>query len=322
MMMTRNSVGLDADDAESVERARLAQLARFTQPYDPHNPLLHDLWEPWARKARFFHVRMARFYPGYSGRDQLHEQEGFFRLRGEAVRDYAYVVPTAEALGLIAEVSGGRVVEVGAGSGYWAGLLARRGVDVVAVDTGEEDAERNAFLPGGGGRKASFAFFTEARPFFPAMQKAEAAQFLAEHGGCPDRALLLCCSYGNMGDHCLAAYRGDTVVAVGEVDGATWWLDTEEHPEWQQLRRVPLPNWPMQYFELRVYKRVAPVKEEEEEEVEEVEEGQEQAEREQENHGGEQGPGGGGLRKGQPSQPYLSKRRQLKWRRSMERVSG
>ncbi len=45
---------------------------------------------------------------------------------------YGFSVPTDEALQLIASVSPQWVVEVGAGTGYWARLLNDVGVDVVA----------------------------------------------------------------------------------------------------------------------------------------------------------------------------------------------
>lgn len=54
------------------------------------------------------------------------------RSRKESVRRYAWAIPTADALDAIAAL--GPVVEVGAGTGYWASLLAHRGVDVVCYD--------------------------------------------------------------------------------------------------------------------------------------------------------------------------------------------
>lgn len=45
---------------------------------------------------------------------------------------YAFAVPNERALQVIAYYS--PVVEVGAGTGYWAGLLRKRGVEVIAVD--------------------------------------------------------------------------------------------------------------------------------------------------------------------------------------------
>ena len=48
---------------------------------------------------------------------------------------FAFSVPTQEALDVISSASsGGKIVEVGAGTGYWAMLLQNRGCDVVAYD--------------------------------------------------------------------------------------------------------------------------------------------------------------------------------------------
>eukprot|EP00198_Chlamydomonas_reinhardtii_P010891 XP_001700228.1 predicted protein [Chlamydomonas reinhardtii] len=144
--------------------------------------------------------------PEYNADDQMQETLGL-AIRGSIAVPYmSWAVPSAEALEVIAQVSGGRVVEV-----------------------------------------------------------CDGPEFLARHGGCPDRALLLCWARHDMGEASLAAYRGDTVVAVGEVQqGATWELDRELHPEWRQVRRVPLPNWTGIHDDLRVYRRrVAERKEEE-----------------------------------------------------------
>ncbi|PNW88151.1 hypothetical protein CHLRE_01g016542v5 [Chlamydomonas reinhardtii] len=86
------------------------------------------------------------------------------------------------------------------------------------------------------------------------VQVCDGPEFLARHGGCPDRALLLCWARHDMGEASLAAYRGDTVVAVVNT-GATWELDSRKHPEWRQVRRVPLPQWRGIHDDLRVYRR-------------------------------------------------------------------
>ena len=114
-------------------------MARLTQPRVPDNLLLHRFWEPWARDTRFFHDRFAMFTrPEYNADDQMQETLGL-AIRGSIAVPYmSWAVPSAEALEVIAQVSGGRVVEVGAGTGYWAWLLTRRGVDVVAVDNDSE----------------------------------------------------------------------------------------------------------------------------------------------------------------------------------------
>jgi hypothetical protein len=52
--------------------------------------------------------------------------------RHRLTKQYAWAIPSDEALDLIASL--GPVLELGAGTGYWAALLADRGVEVVAYD--------------------------------------------------------------------------------------------------------------------------------------------------------------------------------------------
>ena len=53
-------------------------------------------------------------------------------LRAALIREYAFAVPGEEALTCIARHA--PIVEIGAGSGYWARCLRERGVDVVVAD--------------------------------------------------------------------------------------------------------------------------------------------------------------------------------------------
>ena len=66
--------------------------------------------------------------------------------RRRLARRYAYGVPSEEALALIAAVSPQGVVELGAGTGYWARLLHERGVDVVAIDRWPPGSGENRFV--------------------------------------------------------------------------------------------------------------------------------------------------------------------------------
>ncbi|PNW75576.1 hypothetical protein CHLRE_12g532300v5 [Chlamydomonas reinhardtii] len=310
------------DDGQQRRIKRDALFARLTQPHDPDNALLR-LWEAWARDARFLNDRFAFFDPEYTRQDNEHEKEGTMYMRRVAIRDYAYAVPSAEALDVIAQESGGRVVEVGAGTGYWAWLLSRRGVDVVAVDTGGE-----MFFQDSPAAREALPFIIGAKRYFPEMQECDGPEFLARHGGCPDRALLMCWVSSAVGEASLAAYRGDTVVAVGETDmGCTWELNTEEHPEWRQVRYVPLPQWPRIRDDMRVYRRVRPVDGEEEgkREGEEGEEGEGEEGEGGEGEEGEEGEGEGEeVGEASHQEPQQKRRRRpwrrLQWRRSVERV--
>lgn len=66
--------------------------------------------------------------------------------RDQLVHRYAYGIPTQAALDAIATVSPAGVVEVGAGTGYWARLLHERGVDVVAYDAAPPETGANRFV--------------------------------------------------------------------------------------------------------------------------------------------------------------------------------
>lgn len=56
--------------------------------------------------------------------------------RSEFIRRYGFAVPTKEALDILAAHQ--PLLEIGAGSGHWARLLAMRGVDIIATDAGLE----------------------------------------------------------------------------------------------------------------------------------------------------------------------------------------
>lgn len=66
---------------------------------------------------------------------------------------YAYAVPSPDTLGWVKTFTGGRtVVELGAGRGYWARLLADNGVTVRAFDSEPPDTAANASFPGVAGQ--------------------------------------------------------------------------------------------------------------------------------------------------------------------------
>ncbi len=61
-------------------------------------------------------------------------------------QDYAYVLPSDSALAMLAGL--GPLVEIGAGTGYWAHRLRSIGVDIVAFDQAPVDGERaNRYHP-------------------------------------------------------------------------------------------------------------------------------------------------------------------------------
>lgn len=170
-----------------------------------------------------------------------------YEWRHELVRLYAWAVPTDEALDVIARYA--PIAEIGAGTGYWAYLLRRRGVDVIAYDlappalaTSGPPQRRNHYHEG-------MHCWTEVR--------AGGARRARRH---PDRTLLLCWPpYATpMADVALRSYRGQTVVYIGEGDGGCTGDDAFHRRlarEWDETLHVGLPQWHGIYDSLTVYRR-------------------------------------------------------------------
>lgn len=152
-------------------------------------------------------------------------------VRDAATMVWSFAIPTADALDVIA--SAAPVVEVGAGTGYWARLLRDRGVDVVAYDDFGESYHK--WFPG-------MDPWTE-------VERADAAIAAARH---PDRTLLMVWPpMTDMAARAFTAYAkagGKRMVYVGEErSGCTassdFWhaLATSG---WHETARVDLPQWP------------------------------------------------------------------------------
>lgn len=151
------------------------------------------------------------------------------RRRDHAVKVFAWGIPDDAAIDAICAVSPCGVVEIGAGTGYWARLLGERGIPggVTAFDLQLGGAPEMTWWPiyVGGPERA------------------------ADH---PERTLLLCWPpYGDpMAADALTAYHaagGETVVYVGEGEGGctgddrfhrllgeTVWCSECEHLGWCQ----------------------------------------------------------------------------------------
>lgn len=159
------------------------------------------------------------------------------RMRHELVMKYSWAVPTDEALDTIKRHSENGLVEIGAGTGYWAGLLRARGVDVVAYDlqpydSYNADGQWSEVLRGGQSK-------------------------VREH---PDRTLFLCWPPYNrpMAREALRYYAGDTLVYIGEGYGGCTGDDRfhrQLNLHWSEVEDVGLPQWYGIHDGLMVYKR-------------------------------------------------------------------
>lgn len=118
-------------------------------------------------------------------------------------RHYSFAVPDDGALRAIAAHSPGGVVEIGAGGGYWSMLLQQRGVDVIAYDPEPPGATDDPRWHSGRA--------------WTAVHQGDHTK-ASDH---PARTLLLCWpSYAEpWAAQAVEAYRGDTVIYIGEGSG-------------------------------------------------------------------------------------------------------
>lgn len=164
---------------------------------------------------------------------------------------YAYAVPNDRALAVLAEL--GSLVDMGAGTGYWAHLLAQRGVDVRAYDVLPPTPAEKAIVEEERGGNAYHGY----APAFHPVQQGHSRMLGKEE--LSQRALLLCYPPpdSEMAQQCIYSYRGDTVVYVGEWQGVTANAAFERAlvRRFQLTRTVPLPCFDNQACAMTVWKR-------------------------------------------------------------------
>lgn len=160
-----------------------------------------------------------------------------WKARIEVIEKYSFAVPTEEALALIKQFS--PIVEIGAGTGYWAGLLRNRGVEVEAYDIMGTDWKR--WFPGGA---------------ISPVKKGNQGKVL-EH---PDHTLLLVWPYMNdMAISTLRLYKGEYVIYIGEGEGGACASDDffqalEE--DWEEIAQLDIPQWSGIHDYLWLYRRI------------------------------------------------------------------
>jgi len=163
-----------------------------------------------------------------------------FTTRQEMVQRYAFAVPSDAALDLIA--SRGPVVEIGAGTGYWAKLLRERGCHVLAYDAMGPAWEK--WFPHG----------------LVAEVRKGGVEEAAKHA---NRTLLLVWPYmDSMAYDAVQAYTcagGQRVIYVGEGPGGCTADDdffAFMAVAWQEDTTMALPQWDGMHDYLAVYRRL------------------------------------------------------------------
>jgi hypothetical protein len=164
-----------------------------------------------------------------------------FWARDHATRRWSWAIPDEHAIAMLVKYS--PLIEIGAGTGYWAALASAAGADVVAFDQNPPAlaSKRNHWHP-------------NTNRFFD-VRRGGAAK-VHEH---PGRTLFLCwppmqCP---MPGQALAAYTGDIVIFVGEMHGCCENGDFTAAIErdWDLVEEVDNPQWHGIHDYMGVYRR-------------------------------------------------------------------
>lgn len=188
------------------------------------NILLHQFWLLAAKKAKYIGK-----YTLAKDSHEIKAQHKFHMKRLKAIHNYSFAIPNEPSLDLIAKF--GPIIEIGAGTGYWAYLLANRGVDIIAIDNNNE--------------KGNVA------KYFSSMIIDDGEKYLKNHNGCYDRSLFIC--WPRYIKDFIDSYLGTTVIWIGEVEGCT--DDMEDNLEWQETHSMIIPTWLGIHDILKVFKR-------------------------------------------------------------------
>jgi hypothetical protein len=103
---------------------------RYWLAGDVSVPSLAEFYDRYGEAHRNHLHRLREPFPPVADTLPLHIE------RDQFIREFGFAVPTREALDRICEFS--PLLEIGAGSGAWARLLAMRGADIIATDPSVE----------------------------------------------------------------------------------------------------------------------------------------------------------------------------------------
>jgi hypothetical protein len=146
-----------------------------------------------------------------------------------------------------------RIVEVGAGTGYWASLLRQRGADVLATDSAPLSDKSVGASYGSNFNNAYHGNFQK----WTDVTMSESYEAASANS---DRCLFMCYAppLGKMAEAALQAYRGTRIALVGEFKGDTGTPQFEAllHGQWVLARDpIDLPQWGNTCYNLTFWRR-------------------------------------------------------------------
>lgn len=166
--------------------------------------------------------------------DCVDDYSGFLAHRGELVSKYAFSIPTLGVLRKIAPLS--PLVEIGAGSGYWAMCLASLGADILAFDARVPGENHPWDWRGGNAWHEDTWFAVEEGDAYTA-------------GLYPERTLFLCWPPPENAMAIVAAQAhresgGKKLVFLGSEFSCAEMRFFEFLRRCREILRLPVPSWP------------------------------------------------------------------------------
>lgn len=170
--------------------------------------------------------------------DLLLARSNSYNVRSFMTERTSWAVPTDAAIDLIASYS--PLIEIGAGSGYWAWMLEQAGADILAFDF--KPNKKNDWMDG--------------ETFWIKVNHGNAGTIKRY----PDRTLMLCWPpMTGMASTCLDRYQGEFLIYIGEhAHGCCCDLRFFNKLE-RQFERIEerfLPTWPGTHDYLSIWKRL------------------------------------------------------------------
>lgn len=195
----------------------------------------------------------------------LHGGADMEAARSEAIHRFGFAIPTDAAITALSHASPGGVIEIGAGTGYWAWCAGQLGIEVIAFDLHPAPSPANEWFSG-----SPQWHLVEPGDHHVVTQHPERTLLMVwptKNETWPVEALDLyesaggtCVAYvgepprGKTGDDCFHARLGE----LGGCDHCTYGvLDSpcicSYPPQWTRTTSVSLPTWPGCHDAMHLY---------------------------------------------------------------------
>lgn len=164
-----------------------------------------------------------------------------FSIREPFVTKYAWAIPDRQALQIIKDLKQ-NIVEMGAGTGYWARLLNDNGIDIIAYDCAPPQTDTvNDY-----GHKEKYFTIQQGEP-----------KVLEDYS---NRALFLCWPpyEHDMAETCLFHWKGEYLIYVGELAGGCTANDEFFQileDKFTLIKEYEIPQWSCINDKLFIYQR-------------------------------------------------------------------